>query len=414
MSQRRTRDAQLPSAPTSTPSVRADRSALSTAFYRLRTGVESFRKGWKRFWSWRKLRFSRSGIFFTGGTFAVGFAAINTGNNLLYLLLGAMLGFIAISSWLSEQVIGKIRVRRKAPRGVTVGNPVRIRYQVSNQRRRMAAFALEIGEEGLPGQAFIPFLKPGGNQVATSENRFIRRGVFPLRPITVSTSFPFGLFRKTLTLEVRGELTIWPRTDRKVRQPQTGGGRSPLGGALPVGAAGPRGEYRGLRGYRPGDDPRDIHWRTTARLGRPVVKEYEENRGETLWICLDTRAKSGARAEDAVETAASLAARAYREGRRFGFSAPSFTVEPGQGPGQLERVLNALARVDFHPDDPRPTPPTSPRRCVLVSLTPNAGAGSFGDVMVPAATRSAGARGGAESLQEPPGKKSVPPAGGPR
>ncbi len=356
--------------------------SLHAAVLGIRTPLKRFRAGWKRFWSWRRLKFTRSGLLFTGGTFAVGFAAISTGNNLLYLLLGAMLGFIAISSWLSEQVIGAIRVLRRTPRGVTVGHPVRIRYQVINRRKRIPAFALEIGEEELPGEAFVPFLKPGRTQATASENRFIRRGVFPLTAITVSTSFPFGLFRKTRTLTTPGELVVWPRTDRRIPPPSAGDGRSPLGGALAVGAAGPRGEYRGLRGYRPGDDPRDIHWRTTARLGTPVVKEYEENRGETLWICLDTRNDPGERAEDAVETAAALAARAFREGRRFGYAAPGVTVDPGQGPGHLERILDALARVDFHPRNPGTVPPVSRLRCVLVTLNPGAGAG-FGEAILP-------------------------------
>ena len=360
---------------------------------RARIVLQSFRKGWKRFWSWRKLRFTRSGVFFSGGALAVGFSAINTGNNLLYLLLGAMLGFIAISSWLSEQVIGGIKVLRRTPRGVTVGNPVLIRYQVVNHRKRFPAFALEIGEEDLPGQAFLPILKGGETAAVASENRFVRRGVFPLSALTISTSFPFGLFRKTRTLEVPGELVIWPRTDRRVPSPSPGSGRSPLGGALAVGPAGPRGEYRGLRSYRPGDDPRDIHWRTTARLGSPVVKEYEENRGEALWICLDTRCEPGDEAEDAVETAASLAAGAYRKGRRFGYAAPGVTVEPAQGPGQLERVLDALARVDFHPHDPPPVPPVSPRRCVLVTLSSGEGRG-FGDTIIPSREGSSPGPGG--------------------
>lgn len=347
---------------------------------RLRKGAGTFLSGWREFWSWRKIKFSAGGAAFTAGTFAIGFAAINTGNNLLFLLLGAMLGFIAISSWLSEQVIGEISVFRRTPRGVTVGNPLRIQYQVRNGRRKIPAFALEIGEGGLQGLAFIPFLAPGRRVSTRSENRFVRRGVFPLGPVTVSTSFPFGLFRKTRTLKVPGELIVWPRTDRPVRSPTLGGGHKASGGGTAPNAAGPRGEYRGLRGYRPGDDPRDIHWRTTARLGIPVVKEYEQNVAETLWICLDTRGPPGELAEDSVETAASLAAKAYFEGKRFGFATTGATIEPGHGPGQLERVLNTLARVDFCPANPHPQPPVSPQRCVLVTLSPSAG-GAFGEVV---------------------------------
>jgi len=359
---------------------------LSWLFPWLRRALGRSRAGWKEFWSWRRITFSVGGAAFTAGTFAVGFSAINTGNNLLYLLLGAMLGFIVISSWLSEQVIGEIRVYRRTPRGVTVGNPLRIHYEVHNGRRRIPAFALEIGEEELPGQAFLPFLPAGDRTSARSENRFERRGIFPLGPITVSTSFPFGLFRKTRTLKVPGELVVWPRTDRPARTPTPGGGRNATGISSALGSAGPRGEYRGLRGYRPGDDPRDIHWRTTARLGTPVVREYEQNLAETLWICLDTRGEAGDPAEAAVETAASLAAQAFQGGKRFGLATTGATIEPGHGPGQLERVLDALARVDFSPSDPPLLPPVAPSRCVLVALSAGAGP-SFGDVIVPQGRR---------------------------
>ena len=126
------------------------------------------RTSWREFWSWRRIEFSRGGYLFTAGAFAIGFAAINTGNNLLYLLLGAMLGFIAVSSWLSEQAIGGISVVRSTPRGVTVGHPLRIHYEVRNERRRAPAFALEIGEEALSGRGFVPLLRAGGQMAARS------------------------------------------------------------------------------------------------------------------------------------------------------------------------------------------------------------------------------------------------------
>jgi uncharacterized protein (DUF58 family) len=357
-------------------------------------GFRLFGVGWKRFWSWRRIKFSRGGLFFSAGAFAVGFSAINTGNNLLYLLLGAMLGFIAISSWMSEQVIGGVRVTRTTPKGVTVGNPVRIHYHIESRKKRIPGYSLEIGEEGLPGQAFVPFLKAGRTAEARSENRFVKRGIFPLEAITVSTSFPFGLFRKSLSLRSDGELVIWPRTDRRVRVPTLGGGRNPSSGSVALGSAGPRGEYRGLRGYRPGDDPKDIHWRTTARLGTPVVREYEQNDAETLWVCLDARGEPGEGAEAAVETAASLAARAFQEGKRFGYAGPGATVEAGQGPGQLERILDALARVDFQPNHPSPKPPVHPRQCVLVTLSP-ASRGNYGDFIVPSVIRQTAEEGAA-------------------
>lgn len=337
----------------------------------------------RRIHAWRRIRFTKAGLVFTLGSFAVGFAAFNTGNNLLYLLFGAMLGLIVVSGWLSEQVIRDLSVFRRPPRGVTVGNPLRIQYEVGNRRKRIPSFALEVGEVGLPGRGFLPLIRPGDHASTRSENRFIQRGVFPLEAVTISTSFPFGLFEKSRDIHLPGELVVWPRSDRRVRPPNPGGGRNPRSGSLSTGPTGPRGEYRGLRSYRPGDDPRDIHWRTSARLGRPMVKEYELDETQALWLCIDTRGEPGEKAEIAIEIVASLAAGAFKEGRRFGFAAPGHTIEPGLGPGQLERILGALARLDFTPGASRPLPPVSPRECVLVTTRPGKGHG-FGDIYSPA------------------------------
>ena len=113
-----------------------------------------------------------------------------------------------------------------------------------------------------------------------------------------------------------------------------------------------------------------------------MVREYEQSDAEALWFCLDTRGEPGDRAEVAIEILASLAVRAFHEGRPFGFACPGQTIEAGLGPGQLERVLGALARVDFSPSAPGPTPPVSPRQCVLVSMTPGIRY-DFGDIYSP-------------------------------
>ena len=331
---------------------------------------------------WRRVQFTKAGLVFSLGAFAIGFVAFNTGNNLLYLLFGAMLGLIVVSGWLSEQVIRQLAVYRRVPRGTTVGNPTRICYEVENRRKRIPSLALEVGEAGLQERGFLPFIAPGGRGRTQAETTFVQRGIFELTAVRVSTSFPFGLFLKSRDLPLSGELVIWPRSDRAVRPPDPGGGATHRAAAFLGVAAGTRGEYRGLRTYRPGDDPRDIHWRTSARLGQPMVREYEEGDSEALWLCLDSGGPPGERAEIAIEIVASLAARAFREGRRFGFFSHHQTIEAGLGPGQLERILGALARVDFSPDTPLPRPPIARRRCVLVTLRPGAGRG-FGDIYSP-------------------------------
>ena len=336
-------------------------------------------RAWRaRLRAWRRIRFTLAGGVFTLGAFAVGFAAINTGNNLLYLLLGAMLGFVAVSGWLSEQTIRALDFDRHTPRGTPVGREVRIDYVVRNRKSRLPTMALELYEEGLRGGAFAGRIPAGGTVTCRSRNRFVRRGVYPLESLTLSTTFPFGLFRKEREVALPGEIVIWPRSDRPVRPPRPGGGRSHRLGPAAAAAAGHRGEYRSLREYRPGDDPSDIHWRRSAGRTMPVVREYETEGSDAFWLCLDTGGRPGPKAEGLVEVAASVAARAAAEGRSFGLVAGDRALEPGTGPGHLEAVLDLLARTDFSPGDPPPEPPVEPARCVLVSLT-GRGRERFGD-----------------------------------
>jgi uncharacterized protein (DUF58 family) len=341
--------------------------------------VNRLRAAWARVRAWRRIRFTAAGLLFTVGSLAVGFAAINTGNNLLHLLVGAMLGAMGVSGWLSERTIRGIEVSRRVPRGATVGQDVRIRYRLRNHKRRLASLALELHEQGLPGAAFAVRVPAGGETLTRAVNTFQRRGVHALGTLTLSTTFPFGLFRREHDFDLAGELVVWPRADRPVRPPRPGAGRRPRPSDVSAGAAaGTRGEYRGLRRYRPGDDPRDIHWRTSARLAAPVIREYEQDADETLWICLDLSAEPGAAAEDAVELAASLASRAAHEGRPFALVAGAALLPPGMGSGHLEAVLDALARVDFRADAPAPAAPVQRESCVLVSVT-GRDAGGYAD-----------------------------------
>lgn len=332
----------------------------------------------RRIRAWRRIRFTSGGLAFTLGTAAVGFAAMNTGNNLLYLLLGSMFGFIAVSSWLSEQAIRALRIERQGPRSVTVGHDLRLLYQVRNLKKRLPSMAVEISEEGLPERAFLPHVAPGGTSTARSVNSFVRRGIYPLGTVTLSTGFPFGLFKKERDLEIPGEIVVWPRTDRMVREPDPGAGKIPRVGLSARGATGARGEYRSLRAYRIGDDSRDIHWKSSARLREPVLRQYERDGAETRWICLDVRGEPGDPAEVAVEVAAALAARAVGQHRPFALVAGGEILEPGDGSGHLERALDMLARVDFEPDAPAPTPPVGRESCVLVAIDGRPG---WGDVM---------------------------------
>ena len=341
--------------------------------------VERAREALRRMRRWfkapRRLRFTRAGWLFTAGALAIGMAAIPTGNNLLFLLLGSMLGFIAVSGWLSEQSIQRLRIERRIPRGITAGRPFRIGYRVRNAKRRMPSLAVEIREPQLAALkgargAWLASLAANDVTALRAEHVIERRGVYPLEELTLATGFPFGLFHKERDLDMPGVLIVWPRSDRTLRDARTPGRPRRRSGEIAGGASGHRGEFRNLRDYRPGDDPRDVHWRSTARLGVPLVREYERERAETLWICLDQnrRAQHDESAEEeAVEVAASLARAAVERGQPVGLATSDLVVEEGTGAAQLERVLDALARVTFRSGAPAPRAPVGAAASLLVS-----------------------------------------------
>lgn len=330
----------------------------------------------------RRLRFHRSGWALSTGAIGIGLSAILTGNNLLFLVLGAMLGMIGLSGSLSELVLRRVRVERRTPRAAVAGRPAQLGYELRNGSARLPSFSLEIGERGDGARGFVAALGPGAAAAVRVQRVWPERGVYPLDAVTVGTSFPFGFFRKERDLECPGEVVVWPRTTRPVREARPAGDRVRRSEEAAAGASGSRGEYRGLRPYRPGDDPRDVHWRSSARSEEPLVREYARDQAQTLWICLDLREAPGA--EAAVETAAALAARAAQRGQPFGLATSDLVLGPGSGPAQLERLLDALARARFRPGARPPAAPVAPAACVLVAAAAATSAAGWGDVFIAA------------------------------
>lgn len=314
----------------------------------------------------RRLRVTRSGWLLAAVAVALGLAALPTGNNLLYLLLGALLGLIGLSGVLSEAVLRGVRVEREPVRA-TAGRPARLAYRVRNTHRRWPSYALEIGEADAPARAFVAHLPPGGATTVALGRTWPRRGVVRLEEIVVATAFPFGFFVKELRLRAPQEVLVWPRHDRPLPPAAAAAGARRPAPASARAALAARGEFRALRDYRPGDDARDVHWRSTARRGRPVVREYEPEGEDALWLGLWPRTPDAARAEAAIELAASIAVRWLAQGRLVGLRLPGRTLPPGGGAAQKIALLDALARLPLDPTAPPPPPPPTPG--LLVSTT---------------------------------------------
>ena len=218
----------------------------------------------------------------------VGFAAINTGNNLLYLLLGWQLSFIVASGVLSELTLRELRVERRPPPRIFAREPFLMEVVIKNGKPKRASYSIEVadlqGKTPIDKRCYFLKIPEAKSQRTSYRHTFTRRGLYTLTGYRLATKFPFALFRKSRDVDAPLELLVYPaRVDGASacrRAPRT------RGDAI-ADRLGRRGEFFGLREHRSGDDRRDIHWKSSARTGRLLVREYEDELARRLVIGVD-------------------------------------------------------------------------------------------------------------------------------
>ncbi|MHC4830808.1 MAG: DUF58 domain-containing protein [Planctomycetota bacterium] len=257
--------------------------------------------GFRRSLGWlfqKRLRITREGYAFSAFTILFGVAAINTGTNLLYLILSMLLSLMAVSGMLSELNIKGLSLARGLPREIYAGAPTRLRIVVGNPRRFVPTFALEVRERAVPfaeaegaeghgPSVFVSQLTAKERKTLEYEATFPRRGVFALEGFELATRFPFGFFVKFARADLARQIVVYPRA-----YPVQPGAIASWGRAAEHRRARARSfeadEFRSLRPYRPGDNPRWIHWRSSARTGELLVKEFEPRATRRTALVLDT------------------------------------------------------------------------------------------------------------------------------
>ncbi|MEO8876008.1 MAG: DUF58 domain-containing protein [Polyangiaceae bacterium] len=236
----------------------------------------------------RRLKFTREGKFFIGITFGVGFAAMNTANNLLYLMLGMLLALIIVSGVMSELSLRDLTVVRRLPLRAQVGRAHLVEIEVFNHKSRVPSYAIEVEDlrAGQPADKRCFFLKisPKSAQVAAYRRTPPKRGRDVHVGFRIATRFPFGLFEKSREISSGGELVIYPAVD-PVRLPVSANGKNHGGdGSL---GRGNGDEFLGLKVMRTGEDPRDVHWRKSAAAGQLVLRERAQEARPEVKLSLD-------------------------------------------------------------------------------------------------------------------------------
>jgi uncharacterized protein (DUF58 family) len=323
---------------------------------------------WRRLRPPRRLSFTREGRIIVILSVGVGFAAINTGNNLLYLLLGWLLSFIIASGILSELTLKRLTVERRPPPRVFAGEPFLMEVVIKNEKARRASFSIEVedlvGSNPLDKRCYFLKIPAAKSQRTSYRHTFVRRGLYTLTGYRVATKFPFALFRKSRDVEAPIDVLVYPARVA-VGRPSP---RTSTRGESQANRTGRRGEFFGLREHRSGDDRRDVHWRSSARTGRLLVREYEDEHARRVVIGVDNALPDAVRdaladgaltpameaavaaVERAISVAASLSAAYLEAGWTVELCARDCHIPGGAGRIHEARIARALALLPYVAD----------------------------------------------------------------
>lgn len=188
-----------------------------------------------------------------------------------------------------------------------------------------------------------------------------RRGVYRLKGFRVESDFPVGLVCARRVFAEDRQLVVYPRFRPLARLQLPTGRRYHPGGVALASSIGESFEFIGNREYREGDNVRDIDWRATARLSRPIVREYRDEYFLRVAVILDTHVAKGAGSgpRDAFERAVSLSASISDYMARQEYLVDLFAAGPnlyhltaGRSLAYLDQILDILACVEENPAEP--------------------------------------------------------------
>ncbi|MBI3968508.1 MAG: DUF58 domain-containing protein [Chloroflexi bacterium] len=266
------------------------------------------------------------------------FLALQTQIGWLYILEGALLSGFAASFVYPALAVRGLEALRTIRRPGQPSRPTEVEfneddpYEVTLELRNGSRLAkhLLVLEEKCPlagpverNRTLVATEVPsGGVWRQTYSGECFKRGVYRFGPVGIESRAPFGLFRRRGAVPAQGAAVVYPKhypIDRLTIVPEL----KPA--VVRENRSGTSIELLGTREYRPGDPLKQIHWRSTARLGKLIVKEFEREARPTVGVLFDTSRDFGSEKESTLEysvkIAASVAYFAHQRGQAVRFLA---------------------------------------------------------------------------------------------
>lgn len=319
-------------------------------------------------------RLTREGIIYLGAVFILVLAAVNTGNNLLFLILACSLAGILISGVLSRVVLTGISLKLDLPEHIFAGQPILAEVELRNEKLFWPSFSLRVVGEPAKGESagkniltcpvFFPYLARDGSVRQKVELRFARRGIYRQDAFGIRTRFPFGFFEKTRRVTSDISITVYPRIEPTEQFYEV---LPLLSGEIASSFRGRGHELHSLRKYVATDSARFVDWKVSAKSGRLMVREFAREDERRLMLVLDPfigplglaaaqpAAEGAERFERAVSLAACIAWHFYELGSMLQFRTHAFSTPLAPAGEIIYDALRELALVQPSTQVDRPS-----------------------------------------------------------
>ena len=352
---------------------------LTRLLYRIYWWVSSLKH-------WATRRFTYGGWLALIGLVVTATIGLDTEQSLAYQTFGVLFCLLLIAAVSCVFFRARFAVRRILPQFGSMGMPLAYRVVMRNQSskvqtglemlenlmdprpnlkefvaalqptKRTRSFRLSQGKPqshraALAKELLLPPLLPDRETEVRAQLIPLKRGPLRFAGMTLARADPFGLFRAFINVPLPQTVLILPKRYLLPPIPLPGTMKYQQGGVALASSVGQSEEFVSLRDYRRGDPLRHVHWRSWAKTGRPIVKEFLDEFFVRHALILDTFSEPGDEDifEEAVSVAASFAWTIQTQESLLdlmfvGAQAICFTV--GRGVAHTEQMLEILASVE--------------------------------------------------------------------
>jgi uncharacterized protein (DUF58 family) len=232
----------------------------------------------------RVITITKAGWLYIAVTILLGFSAVNTGNNLIYLIVAVFLSFMGISGFFGRRNLLDIHITVELPDEIYARTRVPLKVTLHNNRRFLPAFLIRVHLHDQ--KVLFPFVDAKAGDVSYVITTFNERGIVRISDFHVCSVFPFNFFVRCKKIERAMEVTVFPHAEKcelpglSERERQSRGERS-------IDKAGYEAEIMTMRDYIKGDPIKYIHWKATAKTGKLKTKELSTLSHQPVIIDMD-------------------------------------------------------------------------------------------------------------------------------